>query len=287
MQINALLQESSFRIAKNGKPFFQLVFTSKETTLKGYYWKDKSNEEFLNVGKVYKVDYEPGEFPTIVNITQLDLSPYDFIPSYFSSEIDAAKLLSTMVKSVEDPDLSKLLSMIFSENATKFIHAPAAKGQHHAKDGGLLQHSYEVFSNALALSTSETFKGFQLDLDVIKTASVLHDIGKLWEYETSFGSIDYGRSIYESSHLSSGAEFVSKFFKEIPPKVAHVQHIIRSHHGPQSLNWGSIVSPATIEAYIVFVSDYMSMHADKFKEVSFGDSGVGTSQQFRDVYLKF
>lgn len=288
MKINAVLQNSSFRIARNGKPFFQLIFANKDELLKGYYWEDKSHESLLVEGKVYEVTYDPGEFPTITAIRQVDLPPYDFISSYFSSEEEAVKLLSTMVRSVEDSDCSKLLSMVFSEKASKFIHAPAAKGQHHAKDGGLLQHSYEVFSNALALSTSQTFKDMHLDIDVIKTASILHDIGKLKDYNMSVsGYIDYSRSVYETSHLSSGAEYISKFFDDIPPKIAHIQHIIRSHHGPQSLNWGSIVSPATIEGYIIFVSDYMSMQADKIKSVTFEDNGVGTSQQFRDVYLKF
>lgn len=288
MKIDALLQQANPRIAKNNKHFFELTLTTKTDTIKGYLWREGSYMQDKPVGKVYSLDYTPGEFNTINSLTITTISPYEFIPSYYNSEEEAVSVLMSMVKSVQDTECAKLLSSIFSKYATKFIHFPAAKGHHHAKDGGLLKHSFEVFSNAVALSKSETFSIAGINLDVIKSAAILHDIGKLFDYNTStLGVIDYTRQLYETSHLSYGAEFVRSFYPDNNPNIAHICHIIRSHHGPSSLNWGSVVSPATLEAHIIFVSDYLSMHNDKIQNVTFDTNGIGRAEGFRDIYLKF
>ena len=60
-----------------------------------------------------------------------------------------------------------------------FFIAPAAKDNHHNYESGLLQHSVEVTN--IALSIASNFKNINLDL--LTTGALLHDIGKVKTYE--------------------------------------------------------------------------------------------------------
>ena len=61
----------------------------------------------------------------------------------------------------------------------EFIRAPAAHVEAYAYLGGLLEHSLNVAQLALAIATTRT----DVDADLLLTAALLHDIGKVDAYE--------------------------------------------------------------------------------------------------------
>ena len=94
-----------------------------------------------------------------------------------------------LVRSVQDPHFKTLLETVFhpkSELWAHFCDAPAARKMHHAYRGGSLEHSAEVA--ALCDRAAWTLDG--LDRDLLVTAALLHDIGKLEEMESGLGAGD-------------------------------------------------------------------------------------------------
>jgi 3'-5' exoribonuclease len=73
----------------------------------------------------------------------------------------------------------KLAISIISDPAiaAKYKRAPAAKVMHHAYIGGLLEHVTSLCGLAKQIAAHYP----ELDIDLLLTAAILHDVGKLEE----------------------------------------------------------------------------------------------------------
>src|SRR5260370_23540640 len=71
------------------------------------------------------------------------------------------------------------------ETARGYSQAPAAKVMHHAYLGGLLEHVISLCGMARRVAAHYP----ELDVDLLLTACILHDVGKLEElcYERAIG----------------------------------------------------------------------------------------------------
>jgi len=158
------------------------------------------------------------------------------------------------IKSVKNIHLTKVLNNIFNKYQEDFKVFPAGTSVHHSYRGGLLQHSYSVAQ--LAFLISSRFSG--IDTDLIITGALIHDIGKIFEYEKDGNRSTTG---YLRDHISIGAEIVDNICKEegVPDELREqLVHIVLSHHGKEE--WGSTKKPAFPEAFIVFAADYIDSH---------------------------
>ena len=96
----------------------------------------------------------------------------------------------------------------------------------------------------------------QLDADLLVAGAVLHDIGKLRElsFARSFRYTDLGQLV---GHIALGITWVEEKSRKIPgfppALLAHIQHIIASHHGlPEH---GAVKPPMTPEAMAFHLLD--------------------------------
>jgi 3'-5' exoribonuclease len=141
-------------------------------------------------------------------------------------------------------------------NESRFFEWPASTKLHHGYEGGLASHTLNVVKNAISLW--ENYQGENIDVEVIVAAAMLHDYGKLTEYNKDGSRTIYGDLV---SHLVDGSEKVSEFCwkRGINPstdkKIVIIKHIILSHH--EYPEFGAAVRPATLEAFIVARSDAM------------------------------
>ena len=141
---------------------------------------------------------------------------------------------------------------------------PAAISHHHAYETGLVQHTLEVAMTALRIAD-----GFpNCDLNVLLTAALWHDWGKILEYrlvdpfthvsaaDGDYQGFDTGRSWVRnpeaSTHIATSAIEFSKHCDN--PAVVHC---ILAHHGPVR-EWGSPEAPRTLEALILHQADMLS-----------------------------
>jgi len=161
--------------------------------------------------------------------------------------------IETIIKEyITDPEYKLILSKLVIENNDFFIW-PAATKIHHAYPGGLAVHSLSVAK--LGIETWKNYKGENMDIELIVTASLLHDIGKLEEYKENGERTIYGDLI---PHVVSGMDDIERFClkNNIDPttkKITLLKHIILSHHG--KAEYGSPVCPGILEAWVVHNAD--------------------------------
>ena len=192
----------------------------------------------------------------------------DFIPSLEEDKIkELFEILKKDIESVENTQLKSLLDLFF--NDSKFVeiynHSPSAITHHHNYVGGNLEHTNGVIK--LCKTICEMYDGINQDLVV--TGAILHDIGKLKEYEikAAIEKTDEGNFI---GHIVMGDRWIREkiadlrendkdFDQELEDKLCH---IILSHHG--RYEYGSPRMPKTIEACVVHAADLMDSQVKNF-----------------------
>jgi 3'-5' exoribonuclease len=153
-----------------------------------------------------------------------------------------------------------------------FYHAPAAKVHHQNYPGGLLEHTVNVTTLALALAdayapppagTGLSFNRFRVPIDrqVLLAAGLLHDIGKIQTYRFS-PLADVTETNAWEGHLVISYETVKSHARpmlEQPPypgaadELNKLLHCILAHHG--TLEYGSPVPPSCVEAFLLSQAD--------------------------------
>lgn len=148
----------------------------------------------------------------------------------------------------------KLIKKLTLDN-DNFWKWPAATRVHHAYQGGLAKHSLNVLKNAILIW--KNYQGSNLDIKLLIAGAILHDIGKLTEY-----NIDGTRTIYGNliPHPVSGYDILTRAAIDMgipdPTKdksIVMLSHIILSHH--EKLEYGAPVTPYIAEAVIVSKAD--------------------------------
>ena len=136
--------------------------------------------------------------------------------------------------------------------AKAFRFHSAAKTVHHGFVGGLLEHTLSVTRLCDYYASSYPM----LNRDLLLTAAMFHDIGKLKELSV-FPENDYTDDGQLLGHIVIGTEMVSDRMKTIPgfpPKLAaELKHCILAHHG--ELEYGSPKKPALLEALALNLAD--------------------------------
>ncbi len=192
-----------------------------------------------------------------------EADPTEFLPRTKKDMKALEARLAEVVKSIEEPHLRELLLSLFQDEEFRgrFGAAPGAKVLHHAYVGGLCEHTVEVVE--LCETAAEVFP--ELDRDLLVTAAVLHDIGKMEElsWGTAFDYTDAGKLV---GHLVLGerlvrerAEKVEGFPEELKLRLSHM---ILSHHGTGE--FGSPKAPMTAEAIALHHAEDLDAKVNMF-----------------------
>lgn len=197
----------------------------------------------------------------------------DFFRKASKSTEELGGILKAMIDRVGNAYLRRLLDAIFTDDFRQnFLTAPAAKLLHHDTIGGLAEHSLSMAEIVVRLADHYP----KLDRDLLICGALLHDIGKLWEYEikTSIDFTDAGRLV---GHIAIGDEFVTTRARAIDhfPEdlLTHLRHLIVSHQGEREK--GSPVVPMTPEAVFLHHIDELDARmgaVEKIRERT-GDEG--------------
>ncbi len=192
----------------------------------------------------------------------------DFVPSLDEGKIkELLQVVKKEISNVENEQLKNLLDQFFNDQKflEKYSSSPSAITHHHNYIGGNLEHSVGVIR--LCKNIFEMYPGMNKDLLI--TGAILHDIGKLDEYQTSAAvdKSDIGNFI---GHIVIGDRWIreriadlrkngKKFDQELENKLCH---IILSHHG--KYEYGSPRMPKIIEAMVVHAADMMDSQVKNF-----------------------
>lgn len=259
---------------KAGKNYVSVNLQDKTGILDGKIWDLSAGIEHFEEKDYVKVEGQVTVFQGALqlNIRRLrkcregEYDPKEYMPCSKKNIEEMYKELMGFVNSVKNPFLNSLLKKLFDDNP-EFVDAfksrSAAKTVHHGFIGGLLEHTLSV--TKLCDIVAGHYPVIKRDLLV--SAAILHDIGKLKEL-SAFPDNDYTDDGQLMGHIYLGAEIIGKNIDEIPdfpPKLAaELKHCILAHHG--ELEFGSPKKPAIIEALALSFIDNLDAKMETLTE---------------------
>ncbi len=276
-----LVREKEIRNTREGKPYLRLELGDRSGTIEARMWdqfdvavKDIGRDDFVKVSARVEIYRNKPQLALqqlrLAKPEEVDLA--DFLPH---TKEDVAKLYAQLLEyagSIANPWLKKLVTGILSDPgiAAKYQRAPAAKVMHHAYLGGLLEHVIGLCGLAKQIAAHYP----ELDVDLLLTAAMLHDVGKLEElcYERAIGYTVEGQLL---GHIVMELETVSKAMEAIdgfPPNLKTVvQHLLISHHG--QYEFGSPKLPMVREALVFHYMDDLDSKLAAVRAALAVDSG--------------
>jgi 3'-5' exoribonuclease len=167
---------------------------------------------------------------------------------------DPAKLwaeIESCIAALSHPELRATVQAVFAELGGAFQTAPAAIAMHHAYRHGLLEHTTHMARAARALLPLYP----EVDADLALAGILLHDVGKVTEYEGTL-AIQRSRKGILQGHVVLGYQLVRKAGLKArldADRLERLEHVILSHQG--ELEYGAAVMAATPEAVFVSMVD--------------------------------
>jgi 3'-5' exoribonuclease len=258
-----LVKEKSSGITKTGNTYLKLKLVDRSGEIEGRIWTSVENfaesfakDDFVHVMSK-AVSFQEHLQLNITHIEQVREDEILFSDFFPVAEKDIDEMFQSLLeisRQIKNPHLHQLLQLFWEDESfiKLFKIAPASKWLHHNYLGGLLEHTLSLVQ--LVLINTGHFNG--LNVDLLLTASILHDVGKVDElsYHRSFDYSDEGRLL---GHIVLGIERVEDKIRQLPdfPKDLStlLKHFLLSHHGQYI--WGSPKRPMTLEAVLLHYLD--------------------------------
>jgi 3'-5' exoribonuclease len=263
-----LVSDKQLRANRQGNLYLQVELRDKTGSVGARLWN--ATEDLART-------FEPGDFLRVRGKTQIfqgslqvilthievldsaRVEPEDFLPQSSQNVSKLFARLRELLLAMSNPHLRALVEcfLIDDDFVTKFTAAPAGIKNHHAYQGGLLEHVVNLLNVADRILDLYP----EIDRDLLLTGIFLHDVGKVDElsYDRSFAYTDEGQLI---GHLVMGVELLREKVERtveltgesFPPELLlRLKHMIVSHHG--SYEFGSPKLPMTLEAVALHYLD--------------------------------
>jgi 3'-5' exoribonuclease len=283
---------------KAGKPYLDVEINDGTATEKFKIWEDADAYEAfdeLEDGDCIRVDasFWRNQFGLNLDRVRVRRLEKQEVTELFAGTPERRAALerdwndvTAMVAEMSDPRLRLLSQLFLQEHGEKFRRAAAARDYHHARRGGLLEHTAQMMRAGAALQAVYT----DLNWDLVRAGLLLHDSGKLWE-------LDYQPQGFVApmtttgellGHISIGIELANKLWRALesvpefseataqPPREMvrqHLLHLIASHHGQKE--YGAPVTPRTPEAWMLHHIDNMDANLEMLAQTYAEKGQVG------------
>lgn len=283
--IHAQIERISRKEASNGNPFYEVIFRDGSDSMTLRAWNDTSAFDACRSMK-------EGDFVCLEGLFSrnaafgmdargwgMESLPEELVPPLLEGSQERRALLEKAyqsiagtVVSIVDPRIKALCEQFLAKHGARFRRAAAARGNHHARRGGLLEHTSRMMESATSLCSVY----HELNRDLVIAGVLFHDAGKLWETcppEFGFG-IETDLRGELLGHLTIGIELVNVLWRDLPKDGwddfspnseelrLHLLHLVASHHG--QLEFGSPVLPKTPEASLLHFVDNIDARMEMF-----------------------
>jgi 3'-5' exoribonuclease len=277
-----LVHSKEIRQKKTGELYLSLLLGDRTGELDAKMWDNVSEiidgfdrDDFVKVKGLVQIFHNRPQL-TIHKMRRMDESEVDYgdyFPSSLRNQDEMWAELCGIVAGLSNPDLKALLEAFISDEdvSRRYRRAPAAKQIHHAFLGGLIEHVLSVCGLACATASHYT----DIDLDLLLTGIILHDIGKIYElnYERGFSYSTEGQLI---GHINIAMRMLGDKLRSLPgfpPELRTlVEHMILSHHG--HLEFGSPKLPQFPEALLLHYLDDMDSKMECMRALIANDRQV-------------
>lgn len=269
-------KHKSSAVTKNGKSYDNVILQDKTGTIDAKIW-DPNNAGIADFDACDYIEVY-GDVTSFngalqVNVKRVRLcqegeyNEAEYMPVSKKNIDEMYAELLKIISSIQNTYLKQLLETFFVKDEAfvqRFKKASAAKTVHHGFIGGLLEHTLGVTKLCDFYCTAYPI----LKRDLLLTAAICHDIGKIKEI-SAFPVNDYTDEGQFLGHIVIGAEMIGDKVREIAgfPKMLEMElkHCILSHHG--ELEFGSPKKPAIIEAVALTFADNTDAKMETFTEI--------------------
>jgi 3'-5' exoribonuclease len=274
-ELTVYISSAGEKISKNGKKYITGDLRDKSMVCKYYLWDSDNVASSIPVAETYAIvsgrleSFNGASQVNIISIKNIDqdlVDPHDFkktsiknVDSMWNELLDLVNTFSNPIvkyiseKLIKDPNVEKM-----------FRTSPAAKSVHNAWAGGLIEHCLATakFTDFLVKFYNKEYFDGKLDRDIAVFSALFHDIGKIWEYDSSTPEIKHTSKGELLGHIYMGAKKIEQIADEYlklhnnektVSEINKIVHIVLAHHG--KLEWGAPVNPKTPEAIILHYLD--------------------------------
>jgi 3'-5' exoribonuclease len=276
------ISNASVRQAKTGKEFLTCDLVDRTGRMPAKIWSFQG--KLPVAGSIWSVEgkYSPfnGEGQVVIDrqaeVDQSTIDPSMFMASLTDAEQDFyEEQLVRLIDLINDDTLRSFVAYTLNEMFPQFHSWVGAKSNHHARLGGLLQHSVNV--TKLALAMAKSYKGTHIadliNTDILIAGGLLHDLGKIGEYTTASNTIELSTEGLLTRHYDTNVAYLTEAWIGHGRKISRdtllmLFHIMVTHHGPDL----SERPPSFISAWLLHAADL----ADSFIEAGVEALNDGT-----------
>jgi 3'-5' exoribonuclease len=279
-EIHGQVESCNRKDTRDGKPFYEVTVADSEGKLPLKAWSDApafglcenlSPGEFIAVRGEFVQSLQFGLEAKRWMARPLDAAERDALlagpPALRERQAADYTYIEATLETLQDPRLKALAALFLADFGDRFRRAAAARGNHHARRGGLVEHTAQMLRSADAISSAYP----HLNRDLLLAGVLFHDCGKLWEnsYPADGFAMPYDERGELLGHISIGVELVNSLWRKLAATAEfarwkdaqpsnedvrlHLLHLIASHHG--ELQFGSPVPPKTPEAWALHYVD--------------------------------
>ncbi|MEM8945482.1 MAG: OB-fold nucleic acid binding domain-containing protein [Planctomycetota bacterium] len=256
-----LASDKQLRPNRNGNLYLQVDLSDRSGSVNTRMWNASDND--------YKA-FDNGDYVHVEGATQLfqgnmqlianrirkarpdEVDESDFT-TLQSEDVDKMRTrLTEILSGIRSAPLARLAKGFLADDTfmDKFCRAPAGMKNHHAYQGGLLDHVLSLMELVLVVGPRYP----QVDTEKLLMGAFLHDAAKVDElsYERDIAYTDAGQLL---GHMSLGVSMLEEMVRKIVAQdgqpfpdrlLMELKHMIISHHGEYA--YGSAKLPMTLEA---------------------------------------
>jgi 3'-5' exoribonuclease len=244
--------------ARTGAPYLALELRDRSGTIAARAFRDADvlsgrfdRGDLVRVrGRVERFrDALQIEIEAIARASGDDADPAAFLPVAFRDLDELDGMLEALAGEVRDRGFAALLARVLGDGEirARLRRAPCTRAGHHAYLGGLLEHTVGVAQLCHELTALHP----RLELDLLLSAALVHDVGKVREftYGAELGLTEEGRLL---GHLALGQRIIDDHAGALDDaRRLALLHCVLGHHGPDTLPGRRFGSPEALALYRV------------------------------------
>ncbi len=280
-----LATDTTVRTDSRGTPYLSLKLVDKTGSVDARMWR-LPNELLrgLDGPEYVHVEGHAHEYRGMLQVkvermkvlSREEVEEEDYLPATEKDRESLAAELVAAGRAFANAHLRELFARMVADEELwgAFCAAPAAKAMHHARLGGLLEHSVHCLGVARALAEI-----YPVNRDLLFFGAIFHDIGKTQELSWEGGGFAYTTPGRLQGHVVLGDRIVSAHVAQVrgfPEELAlQLSHIMLSHQGERE--YGSPEQPKTLEALLVNLVDNLDARTAMFLETTHNVAAGGWS----------
>ncbi|MCH2113723.1 MAG: OB-fold nucleic acid binding domain-containing protein [Pirellulales bacterium] len=275
-----LASDKQLRPNRNGNLYLQVDLADRSGTVNARMWNASDSD--------YRA-FDNGDYVHVEGATQLfqgtmqlianrirkarpdEVDESDYV-TLQSEDVDHMRSrLETILRDIKSAPLARLAKAFMADKdlMDKLCRAPAAMKNHHAYQGGLLEHVLSLMELVLVVAPRYP----QLSQEKLLMGVFLHDLAKIDElaYERDISYTDQGQLL---GHMVLGVTLLDNRVRKIVAQdgqpfpdrlLLELKHMIISHHG--QYEYGSSKLPMTLEAITLHLLDNLDAKLANFTQL--------------------